>query len=62
MRSSRWMAAAFAGLTLLAGAAVSAGPSMIKDTESATHGDDAARHQVVDTYSFPGFEVVFSDV
>lgn len=33
-------------------------PSKLKDTESATHGDDAAKHQIVDTYKFPGFEVV----
>jgi glyoxylase-like metal-dependent hydrolase (beta-lactamase superfamily II)/rhodanese-related sulfurtransferase len=30
----------------------------IKDSESATHGDDAARYQVVDTYEFPGFKVI----
>jgi rhodanese-related sulfurtransferase/glyoxylase-like metal-dependent hydrolase (beta-lactamase superfamily II) len=30
----------------------------IKDSESAAHGDDAARHQIVDTYKFEGFEVV----
>lgn len=35
-----------------------AADSKIKDTESATHGDDAARHQIVDTYKFPGFDVV----
>ncbi len=32
--------------------------AMIKDSESATHGDDAASHQVVDTYKFPGFKVI----
>ncbi|NTV42359.1 MAG: MBL fold metallo-hydrolase, partial [Syntrophobacteraceae bacterium] len=31
---------------------------MIKDSESATHGDDAASHKVVDTYKFPGFKVI----
>jgi hydroxyacylglutathione hydrolase len=30
----------------------------ITDAESASHGGDAARHQIVDTYKFPGFEVV----
>ena len=30
----------------------------LKDAESATHGTDDALHQVVDTYKFPGFEVV----
>ncbi len=30
----------------------------IKDSESATHGDEAASYQVVDTYKFPGFKVV----
>jgi hydroxyacylglutathione hydrolase len=30
----------------------------IKDTESATHGDEAATYQVVDTYPYPGFKVV----
>ena len=30
----------------------------IKDTESASHADDAASYQVVDTYSYPGFKVI----
>jgi len=34
----------------------------IKDTESATHGDDAAKHQIVDTYRFQNFEVVQVDL
>ena len=52
------------GLVVCAIMALSVAPVLaadsptIKDTESATHGDDAARHQVVDIYKFPGFEVV----
>jgi len=35
-----------------------AGGASIKDSESATHGSEDAFHQIVDTYRFPGFEVV----
>lgn len=34
----------------------------IKDTESASHGSEAAGYQVVDAYKFPGFEVVQFDL
>jgi glyoxylase-like metal-dependent hydrolase (beta-lactamase superfamily II)/rhodanese-related sulfurtransferase len=30
----------------------------IKDSESASHGADSSKHQIVDTYSFPGFKVI----
>ena len=30
----------------------------IKDSESASHGAEDAFHQIVDTYRFPGFEIV----
>lgn len=30
----------------------------IKDTESATHGADASRYQVVDIYEYPGFKLI----
>ena len=30
----------------------------LKDAESATHSGDAARHQIVDTYKYPGFKVI----
>lgn len=30
----------------------------IRDSESATHGAEDAFHQIVDTYKFPGFEIV----
>ena len=49
---------AFAVVALLAATAFPAEPPKIKDTESATHGDDAAKHQIVDTYKYPGFEVI----
>jgi rhodanese-related sulfurtransferase/glyoxylase-like metal-dependent hydrolase (beta-lactamase superfamily II) len=39
-------------------AAWAAGGTQIKDTESASHGADDASHQLVDTYKFPGFEIV----
>lgn len=57
MSKSRWITvcAAAAMLTRLAFAA---DQRQIKDSESATHGDDAAQHQIVDTYKFPGCEVV----
>ena len=34
----------------------------IKDTESATHGFDAAQYRIVDTYQYPGFQVVQFDL
>jgi glyoxylase-like metal-dependent hydrolase (beta-lactamase superfamily II)/rhodanese-related sulfurtransferase len=30
----------------------------IKDSESATHGSDASMHRIVETYTFPGFQVI----
>ncbi len=48
----------FLTVALTVSAASAAEQGKIKDTESASHGDDAARHQIVDTYKFPGFEVV----
>lgn len=57
MKNSTWIAAC-AVVAHLATTAFSAAPSNITDAESATHGDDAAKHQIVDTYTFPGFEVV----
>ncbi len=30
----------------------------VKDAESATHGNDAARYQVVNTYEYPGFKLI----
>lgn len=45
-------------VALMGSIAFGAGQAAIKDRESATHGDDAAQHQIVDTYKFQGFEVV----
>ncbi len=52
---------------LIAAAAVALVPALlmgaeIKDAESATHGDEAAQYQEVDTYKYPGFEVVQYDL
>lgn len=30
----------------------------VQDAESATHGDDAARYQIVNTYEYPGFKLI----
>ncbi len=30
----------------------------IQDTESASHGDNAAQYQITDTYSYPGFQLI----
>lgn len=30
----------------------------VKDAESATHGDEAARYQIVNTYEYPGFKLI----
>ena len=32
--------------------------AQIKDSESASHGQEASGHRVVDTYTFPGFKVI----
>lgn len=36
--------------------------SKIKDSESASHSDEAARYAIVDTYEFPGFRIVQFDL
>jgi hypothetical protein len=38
--------------------AMAAAGTKIKDSESASHGAGDAFHQIVDTYQFPGFEIV----
>ncbi len=58
MSIQKFLIAAVASL-LLPIAAVAA---EIKDAESATHGDEAAQYQQVDTYEYPGFEVVQYDL
>jgi hydroxyacylglutathione hydrolase len=48
-------------LLVVIGVFPSAGPAQaaqLKDAESATHGDDAASYQVVNTYQYPGFQLV----
>jgi rhodanese-related sulfurtransferase len=40
----------------------SASGASIKDTESATHGDEAATYQVVNTYQYPGYRLVQFDL
>jgi hydroxyacylglutathione hydrolase len=57
MKKIMWKAF-FWALALICSMALAAEQGKIKDTESATHGDDAAKHQIVDTYKFQGFEVV----
>jgi len=34
----------------------------VEDAEAATHGDEAAMYQIVDTYEFPGFKIVQYDL
>jgi len=48
----------FWALAFIGAVAFAAEQGKIRDTESAAHGDDAAKHQIVDTYKFQGFEVV----
>jgi rhodanese-related sulfurtransferase/glyoxylase-like metal-dependent hydrolase (beta-lactamase superfamily II) len=57
MKKLMWTAIILS-LTFIGSGASAAEQGKIKDTESATHADDAARHQIVDTYKFTGFEVV----
>lgn len=37
---------------------VSIGRAAIKDAESASHGDDASRYQIVETYKFSGYDLI----
>jgi hydroxyacylglutathione hydrolase len=37
---------------------VSIGRGAIKDAESASHGDDASRYQIVETYRFTGYDLI----
>ncbi len=57
MRSVFWVVVC-AIVAMSVAPALAADSPKIKDTESVTHGDDAAKHQVVDTYKFSGFEIV----
>jgi hydroxyacylglutathione hydrolase len=57
--NKRLSVAVFLGLALmLAPICQSAATTTIKDTESATHGDEAASYQVVNTYQYPGYRLV----
>jgi rhodanese-related sulfurtransferase/glyoxylase-like metal-dependent hydrolase (beta-lactamase superfamily II) len=55
---ARDLLATLGSLALGALSALATGETQIKDTESASHGTDDALHQWVDTYKFPGFEIV----
>jgi len=56
--NTRVVAVALAAWVLGNLTAVAAEGTKIKDTESASHGAEDAFHQIVDTYKFPGFEIV----
>ncbi len=43
---------------LLLATAAGQSAAAVQDTESATHGDDAARYQIVNTYEYPGFKLI----
>lgn len=54
------IASSYIGREAMAASATSTkeGTAPIKDMESASHGEDSASFNVVDTYEFPGFKVV----
>lgn len=56
MRYRFWLAPAIAVLLLLLPG--SKGAQSIKDSESASHADESATYQVVNTYRYPGFRVI----
>ena len=57
--NKRLSVAVFLGLALmLAPICQSAATTTIKDTESASHGYEAASYQIVDTYKYPGYRLV----
>lgn len=59
MRRLMWGTAPLAALLVLGFVApVKAADGKLKDAESATHGTGDAFHQVVETYKFPGVEIV----
>ena len=53
MRYRFWLAPAIAVLLLLLPGFT--GAQGIKDSESASHADESATYQVVNTYRYPGF-------
>jgi rhodanese-related sulfurtransferase/glyoxylase-like metal-dependent hydrolase (beta-lactamase superfamily II) len=58
MKAKRLMFQVFAQLLCLFICISVIHAAQIKDSESATHGDDAASSRIVDTYTFPGFKVI----
>ena len=55
----RLLMAVFLGFAfILAPVGQIASGAAIKDTESATHGDEAASYQIVNTYQYPGYRLV----
>lgn len=63
VRSTRFAALTISLLcSLMAAATALAENEQIKDSESATHGSEAASYQVRDTYQFPGFKVIQFDL
>jgi len=58
MRTRLWLAVCLSLALLLSPISHLASAASIKDTESATHGDEAASYQIVDTYQYPGYRLV----
>ncbi len=59
MRMRMFSRARPASLLVLATAMVALSPAaVVTDSESATHGYDAAHHQIVNTYDYPGFKLI----
>ena len=58
MKSSHATVSIFLVLALCLGFGSAAQSAELKDAESTKHGYDAAWHQIVDTYTYPGFKVV----
>ena len=53
---------AFALLMIATAGGTAAMAAEVEDAEAATHGDEAASYQVVETYEFPGFKIVQFDL
>ena len=58
MRSNKYIAIGAILLSFVVSLGEPAETTKLKDAESATHGYDAAWHEIVNTYEYPGFSVL----
>jgi glyoxylase-like metal-dependent hydrolase (beta-lactamase superfamily II) len=62
MRKTFYVVGILVGVAAISISSRQVAAAEIKDAEAATHGDEAASYQVIDTYEFPGFKIVQFDL